>query len=268
MEIGPPKEKIKSQTGIQVIARAAAILRTLREHPEGLSLAEIAKSLDLPRSTVQRIVEALDVENLVIAASRSRGVRLGPALLALAASTRFEISEIAKETLHLISAECHETVALSIHSNDSVVFIDQVRGSFELRVESPLGKSLPLHSTAPGKAMMAAMDEKTLDKVRRHLRLVELTSKSITNWDDLMADLEIVKQTGVAFDHEETSLGISAIAVALKLPNGDLAALSIPLPTQRFSPAERDTLEAILKKHSASLQKILSGERHQNHLHV
>ncbi len=263
MEISPPNEKINSRTGIQVIARAAAILRTLQNNPEGLSLAEIAKSLDLPRSTVQRIVEALDVENLVIAASRIRGVRLGPALLALAASARFEISEVAKETMYLMAGECHETVALSIHNNNSVVFIDQVRGGYELRVESPVGKSLPMHSTAPGKAMLAAMDRKGLTKIRSRLILEELTSNSITDWDDLMVEIEEVKQRGVAFDREETSLGISAIAVALKLPNGDLAAISIPVPTQRFTSIERKKLETMLKKHSASLQKILSGERHQ-----
>ena len=69
--------------GIQVIARAVGVLHKLREHPDGLSLGELAKLLKLPRSTIQRIVAALDDENLVISASPTRGVRLGPALLAL-----------------------------------------------------------------------------------------------------------------------------------------------------------------------------------------
>ena len=73
------------RSGVQVIARAAAVLRKLQDHPAGLTLGELAKLLKLPRSTVQRIVEALADENFVIAASPTRGVRLGPALLALAA---------------------------------------------------------------------------------------------------------------------------------------------------------------------------------------
>ncbi|MFV0439585.1 MAG: IclR family transcriptional regulator [Desulfopila sp.] len=261
MEISPPNEQIKNRTGIQVIARAAAILRTLRDHPDGLTLAGIAKALSLPRSTVQRIVEALDHENFVIAASPTRGVRLGPALLALAAHTRFEISEIARRTLQRIAEECRETAALSIFNGEKIIFIDQVPGGYELRVESPIGNSLPLHSTAPGKAILAALDANTLKKLRRRMDLDKLTQGSITDWNDLLQELDQIKKTGVAFDHEETSLGISAIGMALELPNGEYAAISIPVPTQRFSTFQQEKFKTILMQHVIALQKSLTGDR-------
>ncbi|MDX5494183.1 MAG: helix-turn-helix domain-containing protein, partial [Alphaproteobacteria bacterium] len=81
------------QGGIQVIARAAAILRALARRPGGMSLGDIAAAVSLPRSTVQRIADALAAEGLVLTASSARGVRLGPALLSLAAAARFEIAE-------------------------------------------------------------------------------------------------------------------------------------------------------------------------------
>ena len=115
--------------GIQVIARAAALLRALERRPEGLSLGELAKAVSLPRSTVQRIVDALDDEGLVLAASASSGVRLGPALLSLAAATRFHIAEAARETLEALAKECGETVDLSVLDQHKVVFIDQVAGT-------------------------------------------------------------------------------------------------------------------------------------------
>src|SRR3974377_2427185 len=73
----------KSQ--VQVIARAAAILRALEDQALGLSLGQIAQRVDLARSTVQRIVAALEAEKLLIAASPNGRVRLGPPLLRLAA---------------------------------------------------------------------------------------------------------------------------------------------------------------------------------------
>ena len=76
----------KSQ--VQVIARAATILRALEDENAGLSLGQIAQRVNLARSTVQRIVAALETEKLVIAATPNGRVRLGPTILRLAASVR------------------------------------------------------------------------------------------------------------------------------------------------------------------------------------
>lgn len=112
--------------GIQVIARAAALLRALQHRPEGMTLGELSKAVSLPRSTVQRLVDALDSEGFVLAASSTSGVRLGPSLLALAAATRFHIAEVARKTLESLAKETGETVDLSLMDQSKVVFIDQV----------------------------------------------------------------------------------------------------------------------------------------------
>src|SRR5271154_4648326 len=89
---GKPSEKqvrarrASDKSPIQVIARAAAVLRVLETAPEGLSLGAIAEALKLPRSTIQRIVGALEMESLAIGATPTGRVKLGPALLRLAAA--------------------------------------------------------------------------------------------------------------------------------------------------------------------------------------
>lgn len=252
---GPAGERV---AGIQVIARAAAVLRALKDHPNGLSLGELAKLLGLARSTVQRIVDALDAENLVISASPTRGVRLGPALLALAAATRFEIAEIARPVLDEISRETGETVDLSLLDGDKLVFVDQVSGVHRLRAESAVGVSFALHSTAPGKAMLAAMDEAQLHNLRPRLKLTRLTAHTLTAWPVLEDALAKVRDSRVGVDLEENSVGICALAVALRLPNGDLAAVSVPVPTTRFSD-QRARLEALLLAKVDRLQQLLGG---------
>jgi IclR family acetate operon transcriptional repressor len=243
--------------GIQVIARAAAVLRALKDHPSGLSLGELAKLLKLPRSTIQRIVDALDQENLVIAASPTRGVRLGPALLALAAATRFEIAEIARPTLLELSRLCGETVDLSVLDGDKLVFVDQIAGVHRLRAESAIGVSFSLHATAPGKAMLAAMPAVMLDNLQPRLKLLRLTANTITAWRVLEAELQQVRQLGLGADLEENSLGICALACALTLPNGEMAAISIPVPSQRFD-AMRPQLTQLLLEHGTRLQQAIS----------
>src|ERR1700721_798456 len=81
-----PSEGRPSGQSIQVIARAASVLRALEGEQSGLSLAQIAQRVNLARSTVQKIVDALRAEQFVIAATPTSGVRLGPALIRLAAS--------------------------------------------------------------------------------------------------------------------------------------------------------------------------------------
>src|SRR3954447_15387416 len=127
----------KSQ--VQVIARAAAILRALEEETAGLSLGQIAQRVGLARSTVQRIVAALLAEKLVMAASPNGRVRLGPTILRLAASVRTDFVSVARPFLTKLSNELHETVDLATVKKDHLVFIDQVIGPQRLRTVSAVG---------------------------------------------------------------------------------------------------------------------------------
>lgn len=244
------------RVGIQVISRAAAVLRVLESHPDGLSLGEIASAVSLPRSTVQRIVDALDSEGLVLAASSARGVRLGPALLSLAAATRFEIAEAAHETLLALARESGETVDLSVVDHDKVVFVDQVPGRQRLTALSGLGVAFPLHSSANGKAVLAAMSAGNRAKLKRKLALTAQTENTITSWEVLEREIETIRETGLAFDREENSTGISAVAMAIESPSGELAAISIPAPAQRFRENEK-ALAATLLKYGQELQQKL-----------
>lgn len=245
--------------GIQVIERAASILRTLERNRGGVSLGEIAKEVDLPRSTVQRIVDALDVEGLVIASTAKTGVRLGPAILRLASATRFEIAELARNTLEKLSKDTGETVDLAVFDQDKVVFVDQIPGSHRLTALSGVGLSFPLHSSANGKAILAALEASELAKMKKRIKLTRLTQNTMTSWDAIERDLAEIREKHVAFDREENSLGICAVAMAITSPTGEMAAISLPVPTHRFLESEA-TLVRKLKSSCAQLQqKLVSG---------
>jgi IclR family acetate operon transcriptional repressor len=244
--------------GIQVIARAAALLRALERRPEGLSLGELAKAISLPRSTVQRIVDALDREGFVLAASTASGVRLGPALLALAAATRFHIAEAARDTLEALAKECGETVDLSLLDQDKVVFIDQVAGTHRLTAISAVGVSFPLHCSANGKALLAALSDEDIGKLKRRLRLSTTTANTITTWERLEREIATIRKQGVAYDREENSIGISAVSAVIRSPTGEIAAISIPVPTQRFESMEGELTSSLLK-HTGRLQRKLTA---------
>ena len=140
----PSADKNPEKNHVQVIARAASIMRALEDTTTGLSLGEIAIKVGLARSTVQRIVAALESEKLVVAASPAGRVRLGPTILRLAGSVRTDFVALAKPFLVELSKELHETVDLASIKGDHLVFIDQVIGSQRLRTVSAVGESFPL----------------------------------------------------------------------------------------------------------------------------
>ena len=226
-----PKSHDKSQ--VQVIARAASILRALEQEVSGLSLGQIAQRVNLARSTVQRIVAALQAEKLLIAASPNGRVRLGPTILRLATSVRTDFVSIARPFLAKLSSELGETVDLATVKQDHLVFVDQVIGSHRLRTVSAVGEMFPLYCTANGKAYLAELDRDAIEKLIG-TTYERRTPKTFTRLDRLLKDLMSVRQCGVAFDREEHTLGICAAGVVTRDPLGNAIAISVPVPAQRF----------------------------------
>ena len=218
---------------VQVIARAARILRALEDEDGGLSLGQIAERVQLARSTVQRIVASLQTEKLVMAASPNGRVRLGPAILRLAASVRSDFVRRARPFLTELSNELRETVDLAAVRRDHLVFIDQVTGSHRLRTVSAVGEVFPLYCTANGKAYLSRLDESAIERLIGRAYEAR-TPKTLTRLDELLVDLRAARKSGIAYDREEHTLGICAVGVALQDPLGNAVAISVPVPSQRF----------------------------------
>ncbi len=246
----------KSQ--VQVIARAAAILRALEDQPAGLSLGQIAQRVDLARSTVQRIVAALAAEKLLIAASPAGRVRLGPTILRLAGSAQSDFIAVARPYLVKLSNELRETVDVAAVRHDHLVFIDQVVGPQRLRTVSAVGEMFPLFCTANGKAYLAQLDEEAIARLVGP-RLKARTPRTITSLPRLLKELKAVRKTGVAFDHEEHTLGICAAGIALRDPIGNDIAISVPVPAHRFYDQERTIAERLLATKRALEHGLLSA---------
>ncbi|WP_439133871.1 IclR family transcriptional regulator [Pseudomaricurvus sp.] len=233
-----------AKQGIQVIARSADILRLLGENPQGLSLAEIAKGVGLPRSTVQRIVCALQAEYIVESLGGSGGVRLGSAIGKLFYKTQKDIVHITKPYLEALSEEFSESVYLATRVDMRTSVIDRVIAERPLRVVFPVGDGAPVFNTAAGKSLLAEM---TLQEREALLggELPVFTERS-PGRDELLAQIEEVCRTGIARDFDECEVGVSAVGVSLKTYFGVYSA-GIVLPSARL-PATLDAMENALLK--------------------
>jgi len=235
----------KGRQGIQVIARAANILRALENEKDGLSLGQIAKRVELPRSTVQRIVNALADEHLLIAATPGARVVLGPAIVRLAAHTHFNFASFVRPHLETLARSTGETVDLSIQRGDKMVFVDQIRSSHRLSAVSAVGESFPMFSSANGKAALALLDNAAIAALLEYGLFPE-TPNTIANLPSLIAELEEVRKTHIAIDDEEHTEGICALGTAFHDPLGRVFAVSVPVPTTRFVRSRTEIARSLL----------------------
>lgn len=245
----------ENSQGIQVISRAADVLRALKHDNGGLSLGKIAERVGLPRSTVQRIVNALIKERLVMMSTANSGLKLGPEIQSLALAGRIDVAELVRPILVQMSKDSGETIDLALFRNGQMVFVDQVVGSHRLRAVSSVGEVFPMSSTANGKAVLALMPETMANEIIK----TECQYNSRRTPAIVGAEVAKVRRTDMAFDRDEHTDGISAVGAAFADPLGLLYAISIPVPSRRFD-TNTDTLTAVLKAGMAKIAKAIGDQ--------
>ncbi len=247
-------DDVKSRDGIQVIARAAAVLRALKDSQTGLSLGQIAERVGLPRSTVQRIVAALIDERLLMA-TRAAGVRLGPELHALAEAARYNVVALCRPYLNALMDQTGETVDLSALRGGQMVFLDQVQGSHRLRAVSSVGEHFPLTSTANGRAVLALLPTEEAEALAQAEWALSGRAGDLPR---LLDQLAIIRAQGFAEDNDDHTPGISAVGIAFRDPAGECFAISVPIPTSRFADQRQSVIAAVLRLKD-ELAQMLAG---------
>jgi DNA-binding IclR family transcriptional regulator len=227
------RKQFEKEGGVQVIARAAEILRSLKGHPEGLSLSQISKEVGLARSTVHRIVNALATEDFVTSASPNGRIRLGLGLTPLAAWVNSELRYQLRPYLERLSREVNETVDLAVLDRDQVFFIDQVSVPQRLQAVSGVGATFPAYCTANGKALLAELSTEQVERLLPE-QLHAFTPSTFVTRTQLLEELKRIRSEQVAFDREEYTLGICAIGKTVRDTTGNLVAITIPVPSIRF----------------------------------
>ena len=208
-------------SNIQVISRAATILRVLAHANSGLSLGQIASRCDLPRSTVQRITQTLQAEGFVLYLGENMGFSLGPEIQALASSCKVDIWRSIHSHLMELANSTGETVDLAVLQDDVMIFVDQVPGRHRLRAMSEPGARFSAFNTANGKACLSLLSNEVL------IENYEVSEEFIN-------EISTIRDHGVAWDLGEHTQGISAVGAAFVGLDGQSYAVSIPVPSLRF----------------------------------
>jgi DNA-binding IclR family transcriptional regulator len=247
----------REDAGMQLISRVAAVLRALEGQQSGLSLGQIANATGLPRPTVQRIVDALEVEQFVAPDRVNGGVRLGGALVRIAGSAYVDFKAMARPHLESLCRRVHETIVLTALRHGRLTFVDQVLPDRPLQIVINPTLEIDPYFSATGKAHLAAM---SAEELRRWLpeKLEPPTRQSVATIPALLKQLEQVRRTGVAVDREERTEGSCALAMTVQDADHTTYGLSLVTTAARFA-ASAAQFQRELEATKTAIEHTLGG---------
>ena len=230
------------------------ILRAIADHGGGLRLADLADHVDLPKTTIHRVANALAAEHLLQIDEGGR-IWLGTDLTRLSRAAVDDLAARIRPAIVGLNRTLDETVDVSVLEGTSARFVDQLPSTKPLRVVSAVGASFPLHATANGKALLAGL--RPPEAARLLVGPLErYTPNTTVELPDVLAQLDLVRRTGVAVDHEEHTVGICAVGASVGGAHGPILAISVPVPTDRFAP-RRDEIVAALRSAVVEASRLL-----------
>jgi DNA-binding IclR family transcriptional regulator len=193
---------------IQSVERAVRILKALSGGDGRMGLTEIARSVGLGKSTTHRILSSLCSGGLARVDPKTRQYSLGYGLLQMTASwlNGVEVRTAAIPFLRLLRQQTGETVSLNVRDADVRVTIERFDTSHEVRYVADLGRPLPLHVGAGGKAILAFAPEA---EIRRILALADLGERKSQR---LVEELREIRRVGWAVSIGERVPGACAVS--------------------------------------------------------
>lgn len=200
-----------------------------------LGVTEVADHLDVAKSTAHYHLSTLLRNNIVI--KDGTKYRLGTKLLGIGiqARRRIPLYRAAKGEISKLGRKTNELVILSIEERGLGVYLHKSSNASALDIDAPIGRTATLHNRALGKAMLAHFPERRVEKIIDRHGLPETTDQTITTREQLYAELQKVRNEGIAFNREEHIEGINGVAVPI-LDAGEnvRGAVSIAGPSDRL----------------------------------
>ena len=243
---------------VQSLDRALEILKLLGSEPE-MRVTDLARRLEVHKSTVFRLLSTLEEHGLVEQNPSSEKYRLGYGLVRLAGSVvaELDLARASRPVLEELARRSGETVNLAILQGNQVVNIDQIAAPNLVVNVNWVGKQTPLHATSNGKVLLAYIPDEERHRLLAQ-SLPRLTPRTITDVRTLEKQLRRVLKDGYAFTPEELEVGLNAVAAPVRAADGRVqAAVSVAGPAYRVSPQRLTELGEMTREAGEAISRRL-----------
>ena len=235
---------------VQSIDRAMSILECFSEKRRELKLSEIAKMLDLNKSTVHGIITTLKYHRLIDQDELTQRYRLGIRFMEFSdvVINSMDIRNVAHPVIEEVCGRIGETVNLGMIDGSDVIYIEMKECSKSIRISSKVGLRIPAYATADGRIILCYMEKDKLAKILPK-RLKKYTVNTVTDKRKLMHRFSEMRKNGCAVDNEEVVQGIKCVAAPIFDHKGEvLCSLSAIGPAIRMTDDKIKDLKIIMKE--------------------
>jgi IclR family acetate operon transcriptional repressor len=222
---------------VQSVARSLALLEAVASETE-LGLVELAGRTRLQPSTAHRLLATLVECGYVVQNPRTSRYRLGHKVVELTGSAEQRLRRlrtVVRAHLKALRDLTDETTNLVVLDRFSAIYIDQFESSRAVRMFTEVGRTVPAHASASGKAMLAFAPTGVVENLLAQAPLEALTAQTLTDAEQLRRELARVRARGYAVDNEEYEEGVVCVAAPIFGAGAEVqAAISVSGPAGRM----------------------------------
>jgi len=238
----------------QSVERAFLVVEHLAEHGE-MGVSELSSQLDMPVSTVYDYLQSLTEMGYVTKADKQYKPTTKFLEVGYQQLHRSNIYRAARSELADLAARTGEHVTLMTEENGEGVLLDVQEGDQAVDFLAYPGARMPLHATAPGKAILAHLPEARVDDIIDRRGLPAITNNTVTEPERLREQLQAVRERGYAVDDGERIAGMVLVAApVLDRSNRLRAAVCVAGPRNRFHAKRREEISDLVKETANVIQ--------------
>ena len=241
------------------LVRGIEILRLFNRDRPVLASPDMARELDIPRSTVFRLVQTLEYLGLLEATGSGREYCLGTAVLGLGFEVlaAMELPELARPVMERLSAGTGYYSHLVVRDGAEVVVLVRVAGSSAFASSLHVGTRLPAHGTVLGRVILADLEDTELEVVFADDQMESFSSQTPKGMDDLKLLLAQDRERGYALSDGYFETGISAVAAPVRDASGQVtAAINVTVPGALTEGQELRTVITSVTEAAAELSQL------------
>ena len=215
-----------SESPSVAVERALAMLEAIAQDSDGLSNAEISRTLQIPKSSASYILRTLEKQGYLNRDPESAKYRVGLKILSLSrgALSGLDVREVALPVMRHLMEKTNLTCHLAILDGPDAVYIEKVEPQGFIRMDTWVGRRMRVHATSVGKALVAYIPQERLEKILAERGMEKRTAKTITTLPRLLKSLEKVREQGYAVDDEENNLGARCLGAPIFNQGGTIEA--------------------------------------------
>lgn len=205
------------------------------------SVSGIARKLGIHKSTVSRVLSTLASGNVLVKSPIGKKYRLGSKVLEWASIylSATNLKTVVLPHMKELASKTNETVSLFVREGTYRICLERVEGSHDIRMVGMLGDRLPLHAGAPGKLLLAYLQEDERNELLEATGLPRFTPHTITSREELEKEFKRILEQGFAVSFQERVPFAATVCAPIRNHTGEVvAALSVQGPVMRFSPKE------------------------------